>query len=96
MKKKSQKQIVKEILERDGKIDNYTVIEIKLSLRLGAIIHELRHDGGMKIDGGFIKGTKNFLYTWLDYPGHPPKKPTFMLRNPLTGLMVTLEEYNKL
>jgi hypothetical protein len=41
----SQLERIVEILERDGQIDNFYAIHNRISLRLGARIHELREAG---------------------------------------------------
>lgn len=61
VKRITQKDRVRRKLEVDGFIDNFWCIEQKVSIRLGAIIHDLRQEG-MEIDGGYIEGTKNFRY----------------------------------
>lgn len=65
MKRKTQSDIVLEILRRDGKIDNFYVMNNKISIRLGAIIHSLKEKGLIQLDEekcGFVDGTKNYQY----------------------------------
>jgi hypothetical protein len=45
MTNKSQCERIIEILERDGQIDNFYAIHSRISLRLGARIWDLRHQG---------------------------------------------------
>jgi hypothetical protein len=63
--KRTQKEIVKAKLLKEGKISNFWAFHNYL-LRLGAVIYELR-DEGMDIVGAFEKKngklTKNFVYT---------------------------------
>lgn len=65
MKKYSQKETIKNILLKKGKINNFDAI-MKLHVwRLGAVICELREDG-MEIEGEFLvkngKQTKIYQY----------------------------------
>lgn len=41
----SQNHTIEKILERDGKIDNYTCIQTRLTLRLAARINDLKKVG---------------------------------------------------
>jgi very-short-patch-repair endonuclease len=45
MKKQTQKEKVREILLRDGKIDNFFCLDTRLTIRLSGIIHLLRQEG---------------------------------------------------
>ena len=45
MKKLTQTEKIADILVKEGKIDNFTTIQNRLSLRLGARIWELRNRG---------------------------------------------------
>lgn len=49
-------------LKKDGFADNFWAFENRVTLRLGAVINELRKDG-WEIDGAYIPGTKNFKYS---------------------------------
>lgn len=63
--KKTQADIVLEILRKDGKIDNFFVMDSRISIRLGAIIHSLKEKGLIELIDekcGFIEGTKNYQY----------------------------------
>jgi len=65
MKKKTQADRVLDILREKGQIDNFFCIDNKISIRLGAIIHDLKVKGLIELDDdkcGFIDGTKNYLY----------------------------------
>lgn len=65
MKKKTQADIVMDILRKDGKIDNFYVMDNKISIRLGAIIHSLKEKGLIELIDekcGFIPCTKNYRY----------------------------------
>lgn len=43
--KKTQRQKVEDILKVEGKVSNFHALETRLTIRLGAIIHNLRQDG---------------------------------------------------
>lgn len=58
----TQKEKIRFYLLKDGKINNFFCLENKLTIRLGAIIHELRKEG-MPIEGAYIGDTKNYQYT---------------------------------
>lgn len=58
----TQKERIKEILLRDGRVDNFYCIDNRITIRLGAIIERLRHEG-WEITGDYLEGTKNFCYT---------------------------------
>lgn len=45
MENKTQLDIIKEILRRDGQIDNFHCFENKITLRLGARMWDLQQDG---------------------------------------------------
>ena len=64
--KKTQKQIVKERLEKYGVVDNYYFIDNRITTRLGAYIHTLR-DEGMKIVGEFGKKLGKSKKNWKNY-----------------------------
>lgn len=62
--KKTQKYIVKKKLLEDGFVDNFWCIENKISVRLGAIIFDLKGEG-MHFDdekSGYVGKTKNWRY----------------------------------
>lgn len=62
------KTIIKEILRRDGKIDNFYCIENKITTRLAAVINLIREEDGWELEGGYIDGTKNWQYRLVDGP----------------------------
>lgn len=71
--KKTQEQIVKEMLARCGFVTNFWAIENYI-LRLGAIIHELRKQGiditsayGSHVRGSSPKDKKNCYYMLTRY-----------------------------
>lgn len=58
------KDKVKEILEKEGKIDNFRCIDERITTRLSDVILHLGREG-MKFDeekSGYIEGTKNWRY----------------------------------
>lgn len=73
MKKVSQKSRVAQRLREVGYVDNFWAIETKLSLRLGAIIFELKSEGYVfdEVRSGFMPNTKNWRY----YLATGPKQP---------------------
>lgn len=64
--KKSQKQIVRERLEKYGIVDNYYFIDNRITTRLGAVIHTLRSEG-MEIEGDFGKKLGKGVKNWKNY-----------------------------
>jgi len=66
----TQKEKIKEILERDGRVDNFYCIDQRISIRLGAIINVLKSEG-WNFRGDYLEGTKNYCY-WVI-----PKKTLF-------------------
>lgn len=68
--RKTQKQIVKELLRQQGKVDNFYCIENKITIRLGAIIERIRSEDGWVIEGGYKDGTKNWEYRLMRGPKH--------------------------
>lgn len=65
MKKITQADRVLKILRENGSITNFYCIENKISIRLGAIIHDLKTSGLIELDddkSGFLEGTKNYQY----------------------------------
>ena len=65
MKTKSQKDIVKMVLQKQGKINNFHAIMRLAIWRLGAIICDLRKEG-MDITGDFMKkkGIQTKIYEY--------------------------------
>lgn len=60
----SVKSQIKEILQKNGKIDNYYCIDTRLTTRLGAVINVLKEEG-LEFDeekSGYIPNTKNWRY----------------------------------
>lgn len=55
----SQKEKIKQILLREGKIDNFSTIHKRLSIRLGARIWDIRHQDGWQIDKMMAGKNKN-------------------------------------
>jgi len=66
-KKKTQKEVVVQRLLDVGYIDNFYSIDTKISIRLGAIICNLKKEGWI-FKGGFIEGTKNYKYVVIHAP----------------------------
>jgi len=82
--KKTQKDRVAEKLRADGFVDNFWCLENKVSLRLGAIIHDLKGEGWQFDEerSGYVAGTKNWRYYVANTPKPPPKmKITFVERD---------------
>ncbi len=73
MKKVSQKTIVAERLKEMGFVDNFWAIENKVSLRLGAIIFDLKKDGFIfdEAKSGFAPNSKNWRYYLATGPRQP-------------------------
>lgn len=74
--KLTQKQRVKNKLLADGFVDNFWCIENKISIRLGAIVYDLKKEG-MVFDeeqSGFVSGTKNWRYILKGGPVKPKKQ----------------------
>lgn len=73
MKKLSQKDVVANRLREVGYVDNFWAIENKVSLRLGAIIFDLKSEGFIFDDvrSGFVLNTKNWRY----YLARGPRQP---------------------
>lgn len=68
--KPTQKEVVRGILENQGYITNFFAMDNRITIRLGAIICELRKEGYF-IEGDFIetKGSlKNYKYTLISKP----------------------------
>jgi hypothetical protein len=64
--KKSQLTRITEILERDGQITNFDAIHQRISLRLGARVHELR-SAGWEIETKELPD-KNTVYVLVSKP----------------------------
>ena len=63
---RTQLERIIEILERDGQIDNFYAIHNRISLRLGARVHELRQAGYViRTDE---RPDKNTVYTLVSKP----------------------------
>jgi len=67
------KQKIIDILYRDGVIDNYFVIDNRITTRLGAYINSLSKKG-WEFTGEFLKGTKNYQYIVVKYPSETDTK----------------------
>lgn len=67
MRKPTQKDKVRSKLNRDGFIENFWAMDNIPTIRLGAIIHELKKEG-MDIGGDYLPGTKNFRYALAGGP----------------------------
>lgn len=63
---KTQRQRVIEILERDGRIDNWYAIDTRLSTRLSDHINELRN-AGWEIETEILEN-KNCVYRLVKLP----------------------------
>lgn len=64
MKKETIKEQVKEILERDGKIDNFYCIDNRITTRLSDTIFRLQKEG-WEFDeekSGYLGDSKNWCY----------------------------------
>lgn len=61
--KKTQLEVVREMLQKEGHISNVWAFQHYI-LRLGAIIHTLRHDEGMEIETLYENkmGFRNCIY----------------------------------
>lgn len=67
----SQTDVIANMLRREGKVDNFTCIHNKVSLRLGARINDLRNRG-WKIRTE-EQDDKNCIYYLESEPTTPPK-----------------------
>lgn len=61
------KSKIKEILRKEGSIDNFYCIDNRITTRLGATIHLLRQEG-WEIEGHKIPDSKNWIYTLVSEP----------------------------
>lgn len=59
---------IKEILRKEGSIDNFYCIDHRITTRLGAVIHLLRKEDGWEIEGHKIPDSKNWIYTLVSEP----------------------------
>ena len=81
MRKPTQADIVLKILREEGSITNFFCIENKISLRLAAIIHDLKTKGLIELDEekcGAIEDTKNYRY--VVKPIKPKSVEVFTIR----------------
>ena len=64
------KEKVKEILERDGRVDNFSMIDQRITTRLSDVIFHLIKDGYVFDDekSGFLGESKNWCYVLLQKP----------------------------
>jgi hypothetical protein len=74
----SQKQRIADILESEGRIDNFRSIREKISVRLAARIADLRAVG-WEIETHEL-GNKNTEYVLKSRPAEPPKPPKYEWR----------------
>lgn len=89
MKKKTQKQIIIEKLQRDGYVDNIWAIENKITTRLGAVILVLKNEGFVFDEerSGFITNTKNWRYYLTSAP---EKRKSVFVMDAGRGVMVEI------
>jgi len=64
MKEPTTKELIEKILLTQGYIDNYYVLDKRLTVRLGAYIHLLSQEGWQfdEEKSGYIGDTKNWRY----------------------------------
>lgn len=91
-KRISQREIVENRLKETGYVDNYWAIENKVSVRLGAIIHNLQKRGWHfdQERSGYLPQTKNWRY-YLRKDLRQPFSPKYRYIKQPNGSMREIE-----